>query len=137
MDPYNAEEYTLLDIKIGENIRNIRKILNLSQGEVAKKIGITAQQIHKYEHGVNRISTSTLLQMANIFNVDIGVLTGELPSSVKKENVISEARKDFKYNKKNKEDNDIAFIKMFHQLDEKSKKEIMEIAKKKIKGEKK
>jgi transcriptional regulator with XRE-family HTH domain len=62
---------TNIDGDIGNKISDARKLKNISRKILAEKIGITHQQLHKYETGVNRISASRLLQIANILNLDV------------------------------------------------------------------
>jgi transcriptional regulator with XRE-family HTH domain len=45
-----------------------RVMIGLSQDDVAKSVGLTFQQIQKYEYGVNRISTSRLLALGRVLN---------------------------------------------------------------------
>lgn len=47
-----------IDVYIGQRIRVRRQLLGLSQEALAKKIGITFQQVQKYERGMNRIGAS-------------------------------------------------------------------------------
>ena len=49
-----------IDVYIGQRIRVRRQLLGLSQEALAKKIGITFQQVQKYERGMNRIGASRL-----------------------------------------------------------------------------
>jgi len=60
-----------VDAHIGLRIRQARLAANLSQGVLAKQLGITFQQIQKYENGVNRISAGRLYQVANILDLPI------------------------------------------------------------------
>jgi len=60
-----------VDLRIGENLRKIRKKHYMSQEELAEKVGLTFQQIQKYETGLNRISCSKLWEFANIFKTPI------------------------------------------------------------------
>jgi len=60
-----------VDIYVGKRLRLRRTILGLSQEAVAKAIGITFQQIQKYERGVNRMSASRLHDFAKAMNVPI------------------------------------------------------------------
>lgn len=60
-----------LDRHIGERIRQRRSILGISQQELAEQAGVTYQQIHKYECGINRISASRLSQVAAVLSTDI------------------------------------------------------------------
>ena len=52
-----------IDIRVGSRIRLRRKMLGMSQTELARQIGVTFQQVQKYEKGANRIGTSRLLQI--------------------------------------------------------------------------
>ncbi len=58
-----------LDIEVGERIRTHRLWRGLSQVDLGKALGITFQQIQKYERGTNRVSASRLVQIAKVFGV--------------------------------------------------------------------
>jgi transcriptional regulator with XRE-family HTH domain len=60
-----------LDSYIGKRVKARRSFLGISQEKLGSYLGITFQQIQKYEKGVNRISTSTLYSIANILAVDL------------------------------------------------------------------
>jgi len=60
-----------IDVHVGARIAARRKLLQLSQKELADKLGITFQQVQKYEKGVNRIGAGRLYSIANILGVDI------------------------------------------------------------------
>jgi transcriptional regulator with XRE-family HTH domain len=57
-----------LDIALGSNIRRRRKGLGLSQTALAQSVGLTFQQIQKYERGFNRVSFSRLVAIAHALN---------------------------------------------------------------------
>ena len=59
------------DIIVCKNIKSIRKMIGMTQQMLAKELGITSQQLHKYESGVDRISTRTLSQICDIFGCEI------------------------------------------------------------------
>lgn len=63
-----------IDIAVGDRIRQLRKARGITQTELANAIGLTFQQVQKYEKARNRISASKLAQIANIFNVDVAEL---------------------------------------------------------------
>ena len=75
MVKYNTEKIKKnnknLDAFIGEKLKRRRLFLGMSQDKLASHLGITFQQIQKYEKGVNRISASMLYTMANILSVDL------------------------------------------------------------------
>ena len=58
-----------IDIHVGMRLRLARA--ELSQTALADKVGVTYQQIQKYEKGTNRISASRLLQLARVLGVDV------------------------------------------------------------------
>ncbi|MEX0299630.1 MAG: helix-turn-helix domain-containing protein [Kordiimonas sp.] len=63
-----------IDIAVGDRIRQLRKARGITQTELANAIGLTFQQVQKYEKARNRISASKLAQIATIFNVDVAEL---------------------------------------------------------------
>lgn len=66
-----------IDIHVGKRLRLKRTILGMSQEELAKTLGITFQQVQKYEKGVNRISSSRLFDIAQALSVDIAFFFDE------------------------------------------------------------
>jgi transcriptional regulator with XRE-family HTH domain len=58
-----------IDKLVGRNIRIQRLAKGLSQTELAQKLGVTFQQVQKYEKGVNRIGCGRLFQIARILGV--------------------------------------------------------------------
>jgi len=67
-----------LDIALGARIREVRKALGMSHGELATKIGISFQQQSKRERGINRVSFSALVLTARALNTTVAVLVGDL-----------------------------------------------------------
>jgi transcriptional regulator with XRE-family HTH domain len=63
---------TAVDTHIGHRMRTRRQIMGLSQETMADKLGITFQQVQKYEKGTNRISASRLRDVAAILDVSVG-----------------------------------------------------------------
>ena len=60
-----------IDVLVGERVRARRKMLGLSQTQVGKHLGVTFQQIQKYEKGTNRIGSGRLFRLADFFDVDV------------------------------------------------------------------
>lgn len=60
-----------IDIEVGQRIRAHRKILRISQSDLAIALGITFQQVQKYKKGINRIGAGRLSQIAGLFKVDV------------------------------------------------------------------
>jgi transcriptional regulator with XRE-family HTH domain len=61
-----------IDVHIGSRIRLRRATLGLSQATLGEAIGITFQQVQKYERGANRIGAGRLLEVARVLDVPIG-----------------------------------------------------------------
>jgi transcriptional regulator with XRE-family HTH domain len=61
-----------VDRHVGARVRQRRVMLGLSQQQIADLIGVTYQQAHKYEKGINRVAAGRLYQMARVLGVDIG-----------------------------------------------------------------
>jgi transcriptional regulator with XRE-family HTH domain len=61
-----------IDRHVGARMRERRIMLGLTQQEMADLIGVTYQQAHKYERGINRISAGRLFAVAQILGVDVG-----------------------------------------------------------------
>ena len=61
-------EINPIDVQIGAKLRNFRLLNGLSQEDIGKIVGITFQQIQKYEKGYNRIGASRLYEFAQILN---------------------------------------------------------------------
>ena len=62
---------TIADDHIGGRIRERRIMLGLTQHQLAEMIGVTYQQAHKYEHGVNRVSAGRLFEIARALSTPI------------------------------------------------------------------
>jgi transcriptional regulator with XRE-family HTH domain len=59
-----------IDRHLGERIRERRIMLGLTQHQFAELIGVTFQQAHKYEKGVNRMAAGRLYKTAQVLGVD-------------------------------------------------------------------
>jgi transcriptional regulator with XRE-family HTH domain len=70
-------EADALDREIGARLRHVRKVRGLSQTELGAAIGVSFQQIQKYEHGANRLSTSALILLARALDVSPSSLLGD------------------------------------------------------------
>jgi transcriptional regulator with XRE-family HTH domain len=62
----------LIDIEVGQRIRIQRLAAGLSQSELAERIGVTFQQVQKYEKGTNRVGAGRLTKIARVLNVPVG-----------------------------------------------------------------
>ena len=66
-----------VDVAIGARMRLRRKSLGISQGVLSERVGVSFQQIQKYERGANRVSGSMLVAIAAALDTTVGWLVGE------------------------------------------------------------
>lgn len=78
-----------IDGLIGENVKSIRKIKQLSQQELATRLGISFQQIQKYEAGQNRINASMLYRLSLCLEVSVSEFYVGLDKKGKVDDVLS------------------------------------------------
>ena len=60
-----------MDAAVGARLRSARQLAGMSQTDLARRVGVTFQQVQKYEQGMNRIGASRLQQFAEILNVSV------------------------------------------------------------------
>ncbi|MBL4787759.1 MAG: helix-turn-helix transcriptional regulator [Kordiimonadaceae bacterium] len=60
-----------IDVHVGHRVRVRRKMLGFSQTQLGNDLGITFQQVQKYERGANRIGSSRLFHISNSLNVPV------------------------------------------------------------------
>jgi len=65
-----------VDIEVGARIRLRRRLIGMSQDTLAKNIGVSFQQVQKYEKGTNRIGSSRIHQIAGTLNTSVSSLFG-------------------------------------------------------------
>jgi transcriptional regulator with XRE-family HTH domain len=77
MDANDPGRTATLELMIGARMRTRRRQLGLSQADLAERLGVSFQQVQKYERGANRVAASTLLAAAQTLNTTISWLVGE------------------------------------------------------------
>ena len=71
-----------IDVHVGARVRLRRTLLGISQVALAEAIGLTFQQVQKYEKGANRVSSSRLVDMANALDVSVPYFFEEMSAGV-------------------------------------------------------
>src|SRR5208283_3374141 len=66
-----------IDIHVGSRVRLRRNMLGLSQEKLGEAIGLTFQQVQKYERGANRIGASRLLELSQVLDVPVSFFYDE------------------------------------------------------------
>ncbi|MBC9177706.1 helix-turn-helix domain-containing protein [Pseudoroseomonas ludipueritiae] len=70
-----------IDTHVGSRVRLRRTLLGLSQEKLGEALGLTFQQVQKYERGVNRIGASRLFDLSRVLDVPIGFFFDDMPGS--------------------------------------------------------
>ncbi len=73
-----------VDIHVGRRVAERRRLLNLSQADLASHVDYSYKQIQKYEHGVNRVSVSVLYEFSQALDVPISFFFEGLPDKASK-----------------------------------------------------
>src|ERR687896_2738611 len=71
-----------MDVHVGSRIRLRRTLLGMSQERLAEAIGLTFQQVQKYERGANRIGASRLFDLSRVLDVAVSFFFEDMPDSV-------------------------------------------------------
>lgn len=94
-------------LKIGKKIKKLREISGLSQSELAEKIGVSYQQIQKYERGKSSISVDRLYQIADVLKVPVKIFFEEEHKGV------AESREEYKTGIFELEKEEVQFLSAF------------------------
>jgi transcriptional regulator with XRE-family HTH domain len=70
-----------IDVHVGSRVRLRRMLLGMSQEKLGEHLGLTFQQIQKYEKGINRIGASRLFDLSKVLGVPVQFFYEELPAA--------------------------------------------------------
>ena len=73
-----------VNIHVGSRIRLRRTLLGLSQDKLGQALGLTFQQVQKYERGANRIGASRLFELSRILDVPVSFFYDDMPDDIAK-----------------------------------------------------
>jgi transcriptional regulator with XRE-family HTH domain len=72
-----------VDVHVGSRVRLRRTLLGLSQERLGEAVGLTFQQIQKYERGANRIGASRMYDLAHVLDVPVSFFYEDMPEEVR------------------------------------------------------
>ncbi len=75
----NARRPNPIDVHVGSRVRFRRMLLGMSQEKLGERLGLTFQQVQKYEKGVNRIGASRLFELATVLGVNVQFFYDDAP----------------------------------------------------------
>ena len=73
-----------IDVHVGSRVRMRRTLLGMSQEKLGNALGLTFQQIQKYERGANRIGSSRLYKLSHILDVPVAYFFDDMPDQTRK-----------------------------------------------------
>ena len=71
-----------VDVHVGARVRQRRTLLGMSQEKLSDALGLTFQQVQKYERGANRIGASRLYDISRVLDVPVSYFYEDMPASV-------------------------------------------------------
>ena len=81
--PRGSRRANPMDVHVGTRVRLRRMLLGMSQEKLGEHLGLTFQQVQKYEKGVNRIGASRLFDLAKVMGVPVQFFYDEAPAGVR------------------------------------------------------
>lgn len=79
--PKGSRRPNPIDIHVGSRVRLQRMLLSMSQEKLGEKLGLTFQQVQKYEKGINRIGASRLFDLSKVLGVPVQFFYDQAPGS--------------------------------------------------------
>jgi len=116
----------VIDVHLGKRLRRRRRLLGLTQQQLAGTVGVRFQQIQKYECGANRISASRLWQLSEALEVPVGYFYDGLSDADRRE-LQSESAGEGGEMFARKETLDL--IRAYYQLGERPRRRLLDLAK--------
>ena len=117
-----------VDIHVGKRLKQRRMILGLSQTELANRLGISFQQIQKYEKAADRLSVSRLADISNVLGINIMYFFNGLPEKVLKQSPKTKATLDKEATENIKDDamtqrETLTLVRNYYKITDKKKRD--------------
>jgi len=115
------------DLHVGKRLRRRRRLLGMTQQELASQVGVRFQQIQKYECGANRITASRLFDLSRAMNVTVQYFFDGMPVVSPMPNAANDAEQmegDILSQKETLE-----LVRAYYRLGERPRKRLLELAK--------
>lgn len=110
---------TDIDSHLGRRLRRRRRLVGLTQQQVATRVGLRFQQIQKYETGANKISAARLWQLAEALESPVSYFYDGLKGSLEE----ADPGKLFSHKES------VELVQAFSQMDEKPRRRLLDLAK--------
>lgn len=115
------------DLHVGKRLRRRRRLLGMTQQDLASQVGVRFQQIQKYECGANRVTASRLFDLSRALNVSVqyffdGIVPADSPGNVA--NDTTQLEGDILSQKETLE-----LVRAYYRLSERPRRRLLELAK--------
>lgn len=81
-EEHNARRANAMDVHVGTRVRLRRMLLGMSQEKLGEQLGLTFQQVQKYEKGVNRIGAGRLHELGQVLGVPVNFFYDQAPGGM-------------------------------------------------------
>ena len=118
-----------VDVHVGGRVRLRRTLLGMSQEKLGEALGLTFQQVQKYERGVNRIGSSRLYHLSQILDVPVSFFFDELDPDVISEGLGEKPQQPFEPDPLVKRET-LELVRAYYKIrDPKARKRLFELTK--------
>ena len=118
-----------IDLHLGRRLRRRRRLLGLTQQQLATTVGIRFQQIQKYECGANRISAARLWQLSEALEIPIGYFYDGLTELQARREREAPVAADSKSGEVMARKETMDLIRAYYQLGERPRRRLLDLAK--------
>ena len=115
---------TDIDLHLGKRLRRRRRLLGMTQQQLAMQVGIRFQQIQKYECGANRISASRLWQLSEALETPVSYFYDGLSEILEQQSAPRQERSDMFSRKET-----LDLIQAYYPLEERPRRRLLDLAK--------
>ena len=117
-----------IDVHLGKRLRRRRRLLGLTQQQLAGACGVRFQQIQKYECGANRISAARLWQLSAALEVPVGYFYDGLADAAQREQALGEGPGEAGGEVLGSKET-LDLIRAYYQLGERPRRRLLDLAK--------
>ncbi|MGF1605296.1 MAG: helix-turn-helix domain-containing protein [Rhodothalassiaceae bacterium] len=118
-----------IDVHVGSRVRLRRTLLGMSQEKLGDALGLTFQQVQKYERGANRIGSSRLYKIAQILEVPVSFFFDDMMDPSSSDNGLAEAPAAFESDQLSKRET-LELVRAYYRIDDaRVRKRIFELVK--------
>jgi transcriptional regulator with XRE-family HTH domain len=120
-----------IDLHVGKRLRRRRRLLGLTQQQLADSIGIRFQQIQKYECGANRVTASRLYELSVSLNVPVGYFFEGLQAPAEQADAPTQVANDRELIAADvlSQKETLELIRVYYKLGERPRRRLLDLAK--------